>query len=142
MSFHMTPAMVATIYSHTVLAVSILLAGGGIGFAVGCGIVCGNTIECMVRQPDTRPVLMMDTFIFTGLVGNFPFIILAFGAWFLFANPFIDTLQSTLAIEGQEAASQVGSPATTTPKLLTIPKLPAALPTTNVVITPPVKVTH
>jgi F-type H+-transporting ATPase subunit c len=36
-----------------------------------------------------RPQLMVNTFIFAGLMESFPFIILAFGFWFLFANPFL-----------------------------------------------------
>ena len=91
MGAHLTPEMLTSIYAYTALGVSIILAGGGMGFAIGCGFVCGKTLECMVRIPDSRPTLMLDTFVFTGFVSNFPFIVLAFGAWFMFASPFVDT---------------------------------------------------
>ncbi|CAK0750338.1 ATP synthase subunit c [Gammaproteobacteria bacterium] len=94
MSTNVTPEMLTMIYQFTALGVSIILAGGGIGFAIGCGVVCGKTMECYTRLPDTRATLMMDMFVFTGFVSNFPFIVLAFGSWFLFANPFVDTLKA------------------------------------------------
>ena len=92
----LTPEMLLMNYKMLVLGVSIILAGGGIGFAIGAGLVCGKALECMGRVPETRPILTINTFVFTGFVSNFPFIVLAFGAWFLFANPFIDTLKAAI----------------------------------------------
>jgi len=83
--------MLLNIYRFTILGVSLILAAGGIGFAMGCGVICGKSLECVARRPDERSSLMLDTLVFTGFVGNFPFIILAFGAWFLFANPIADS---------------------------------------------------
>jgi F-type H+-transporting ATPase subunit c len=40
-------------------------------------------------------------FIFAGLMESFPFIILAFAMWFLFANPFVGALEAAIkAIAG------------------------------------------
>ncbi|CAK0740868.1 ATP synthase subunit c [Gammaproteobacteria bacterium] len=88
-----TVQMLLDVYDSTLLGVSIILAAGGIGFAIGCGAVCGTSLECMVKRPDRRSSIMLDALIFSGFVGNFPFVILAFGAWFMFANPFVDSLQ-------------------------------------------------
>ena len=43
-----------------------------------------------------RPVLMTNMFIFAGLMESFPFIILAFAMWFLFANPFVGALAAAI----------------------------------------------
>ena len=94
--YEVTPQMIGQIYAMTVLGVSIILGTAGIGFAVGCGLICDKTIDCYVRVPESRPSLMADMFIFTGLMGNFPFIILAFAMWFLFANPFEGAFHSVV----------------------------------------------
>ena len=96
MGTEITPEMFSAIYTQTVLGVSVILAAGGIGFAIGCGLICAKTIDCLTRLPETRPILMADMFIFTGFMGNFPFIILAFGMWFLFANPFAGAFQAAV----------------------------------------------
>jgi F0F1-type ATP synthase membrane subunit c/vacuolar-type H+-ATPase subunit K len=97
MSSELSPEMLTLVYKLTALSISIVLAGAGIGFAIGCAMVCGSSIECLTRKPDTRNSLMMDTMIFTGFVSNFPFIVLALGAWFLFANPFVSVLKEMIS---------------------------------------------
>ncbi len=94
--YEMTPQMMGQIYAMTILGVSVILATAGIGFSIGCGLICDKTIECLVRVPETRPTLMADMFVFTGFMGNFPFIVLAFAMWFLFANPFEGAFESVV----------------------------------------------
>ncbi len=94
--YDVTPQMIGKIYGMTMLGVSIILATAGVGFSVGCGLICDKTIEGLVRVPESRPTLMADMFIFTGFMGNFPFIILAFAMWFLFANPFEGAFHSVI----------------------------------------------
>jgi F-type H+-transporting ATPase subunit c len=43
---------------------------------------------------------MTNMFIFAGLMESFPFIILAFAMWFLFANPFVGAVQAALKAAG------------------------------------------
>ncbi len=88
--------MVSAIYSYTALGVSVIVAAAGLGSAIGWGLICAKTLEGLSRQPEMRPVLMANMFIFAGLMESFPFIILAFAMWFLFANPFIGALQTAL----------------------------------------------
>ncbi|CAK0747063.1 ATP synthase subunit c [Gammaproteobacteria bacterium] len=89
-----TVDMLATIYAYTAVGVCVVLAAAGVGSAIGWGLICSKTMEGISRQPEMRPLLMVNTFIFGGLMESFPFIILAFGMWFLFANPFVGALQA------------------------------------------------
>ncbi len=77
------------IVAATAIAVGIIFGAAGLGSAIGWGLITSKTIEGITRQPEMRPQLLVNTFIFAGLMESFPFIILAFGFWFLFANPFL-----------------------------------------------------
>ena len=77
------------IVAATAIAVGIIFGAAGLGSAIGWGLITSKTIEGITRQPEMRPQLLVNTFIFAGLMESFPFIILAFGLWFLFANPFL-----------------------------------------------------
>jgi len=78
----------AMIYAYTAVGVGLILAAAGLGSALGWGLICSKTIEGIARQPEMRPQLMTNMFIFAGLMESFPFITLAFAMWFVFANPF------------------------------------------------------
>lgn len=92
----MEAMMIANIYSSTAIAVGVILAAAGMGSAIGWGLICAKTLEGIARQPEMRPALMTNMFIFAGLMESFPFIVLAFAMWFLFANPFVGALQAAL----------------------------------------------
>jgi F-type H+-transporting ATPase subunit c len=92
----MTGEILAQIYAYTALGVGIILAAAGLGSALGWGLICAKTLEGIARQPEMRPQLMTNMFIFAGLMESFPFIVLAFAMWFVFANPFVGALQQTL----------------------------------------------
>ena len=74
----MTPEMIAQIYAYTAVGVGVILAAAGLGSAIGWGLICAKTLEGIARQPEMRPALMTNMFIFAGLMESFPFIILAF----------------------------------------------------------------
>jgi F-type H+-transporting ATPase subunit c len=86
----------ADIYAATAIGVGVILAAAGVGSAIGWGLICSKTLEGIARQPEMRPALMTNMFIFAGLMESFPFIILAFAMWFLFANPFVGAMQAAL----------------------------------------------
>ncbi|MHB8316646.1 MAG: F0F1 ATP synthase subunit C, partial [Acidithiobacillus ferrivorans] len=71
------------IVAATAIAVGIIFGAAGLGSAIGWGLITSKTIEGITRQPEMRPQLLVNTFIFAGLMESFPFIILAFGFWFL-----------------------------------------------------------
>jgi len=80
------------VYAYTALGVAIMLAAAGLGSALGWGMICSKTLEGIARQPEMRQQLMTNMFIFAGLMESFPFIVLAFSMWFVFANPFVGAL--------------------------------------------------
>ena len=92
----MNPEMIADIYGSTTIIVGMMLAAAGLGSAIGWGLICAKTIEGIARQPEMKGELMTSTFIFAGLMESFPFIILAFAMWFLFANPFVGALKAAV----------------------------------------------
>lgn len=91
-----TPEMVSMIYAYTAVGVGVILAAAGLGSAIGWGLICSKTLEGIARQPELRPMLMTNMFVFAGLMESFPFIILAFAMWFLFANPFVTTATTAI----------------------------------------------
>ncbi|MDN5848763.1 MAG: F0F1 ATP synthase subunit C [Nitrococcus sp.] len=74
-----------------------MLAAAGLGSAIGWGLICAKTLEGIARQPELRGPLMVNMFIFAGLMESFPFILFGVAMWFLFANPFVGTFISTVA---------------------------------------------
>lgn len=92
----MEAQFIADIYAATAIGVGVILAAAGLGSAIGWGLICSKTLEGISRQPEMRPVLMTNMFIFAGLMESFPFIILAFAMWFLFANPFVGAMKAAL----------------------------------------------
>ncbi len=110
-----TPEMFVSIYAYTVVGVSVILAGAGIGFAVGSGFLYASSIGCITRAPERKTVVMGDTLIFTGLMGNFPFIVLAFSMWFLFSNPFIGAFQTAVTSAAESCVPTDQNSADATP---------------------------
>ncbi len=92
----MQAQFIADVYVATAIGVSIILAAAGLGSAIGWSLICAKTLEGISRQPEMRPLLMTNMFIFAGLMESFPFIILAFAMWFLFANPFVGAMQAAI----------------------------------------------
>jgi F-type H+-transporting ATPase subunit c len=96
----MNAEMLSLIYGYTAVGVGVILAAAGLGSAIGWGLICAKTLEGIARQPEMRPALMTNMFIFAGLMESFPFIILAFAMWFLFANPFVGALEAAIKAMG------------------------------------------
>ncbi len=100
----MTTEMMTTIYAYTALGIGIMLAAAGLGSAIGWGLICSKALEGIARQPELRPLLMTNLFIFAGLMESFPFIMIAFAMWFLYANPVVGSLHSALAASVSHAS--------------------------------------
>ncbi len=83
----MEPTTIIT--ASTAIAVGIILGAAGLGSALGWGLITAKALEGIARQPEMRPQLLINTFIFAGLMESFPFIVLALALWFIFANPFL-----------------------------------------------------
>lgn len=92
---------VSSIYSYTALGVGLVLAGAGLGSALGWGLICAKFMEGIARQPEMLPVLRIQMFITAGLMESFPFIMVAFAMYFTFANPFVGAaLEAVRALGG------------------------------------------
>lgn len=92
----MSPESVAMIYAYTAMGVGILLGLAGVGGAIGWSVIASKYLEGTARQPEMRPVLMIQTFIFGGLAEAIPIISVGIGMWLLFANPFLDAAKKAL----------------------------------------------
>lgn len=88
------PSQITDIIYATVLAVGLMLSAAGLGSALAWGIISSKTLEGITRQPEMQPQLMVNTFIFAGLMESFPFILFGVSMWFVFANPFMSALGS------------------------------------------------
>lgn len=77
------------IIAATAISIGIILGAAGLGSAIGWGLITSKALEGIARQPELRPQLLFNMFIFAGLMESFPFIVMAFALWFLFANPFL-----------------------------------------------------
>ena len=92
--------MDSIISAASVIAAGLAIGLAAIGPGIGQGNAAGQAVEGIARQPEMRPQLMTNMFIFAGLMESFPFIILAFAMWFLFANPFIGAMQAAITAAG------------------------------------------
>lgn len=91
----MDASLIAQIVTGTAIGVGVMFAAAGLGSAIGWGLICAKTLEGIARQPELRGSLMVNMFIFAGLMESFPFILFGVAMWFLFANPFVSTFIST-----------------------------------------------
>lgn len=92
-------AALSTIYAYTAIGAGVILAGAGLGSALGWGLICAKYLEGIARQPEMKPQLMGQMLFTGGLMEAFPMIVLGLSMWFVTANPFIGAFQS--AVTGQ-----------------------------------------
>ncbi|RKD23064.1 F0F1 ATP synthase subunit C [Ammoniphilus oxalaticus] len=57
-----------------VLAAAIIAAAAAIGASIGIGMIVGNTVKSMARQPEIRGNLQTTMFIGIGLLEGIPII--------------------------------------------------------------------
>ncbi|HEX5418612.1 MAG TPA: F0F1 ATP synthase subunit C [Gammaproteobacteria bacterium] len=92
----MNPQVVSQLYAFTALGVGIILGLAALGSALGWGLICSRYIEGIARQPELRGQLLGQTLFTGGLMESFPFIVLGISMWFIFANPFFDSMMKHL----------------------------------------------
>lgn len=63
-----------------------MIAGGGIGIAIGMGILGGKFLEGSARQPELVPLLRTQMFIVVGLLDAMAVIGVAMGLYILFST--------------------------------------------------------
>jgi len=67
-----------------VFAAAIMIAGGGIGVAIGMGLLGGKLLDGAARQPELVPMLRTQMFIVVGLLDAMAVIGVAMGLFLLF----------------------------------------------------------
>ncbi len=82
-----------TIYGMTAISVGLILGMGGLGTAIGFGLLGGRFLEGAARQPEMIPALQVKMFIVAGLLDAVTMIGIGLALFFTFANPFAAALQ-------------------------------------------------
>lgn len=85
---------ISTIYAFTAIGAGLILAGAGLGSALGWGLICAKYLEGIARQPEMKPQLMGQMLFTGGLMEAFPMIVLGLSMWFVTANPFVGAFMS------------------------------------------------
>jgi F-type H+-transporting ATPase subunit c len=83
---------VAQLMSSTVIAAGLVIGLGGLGTAIGFGLLGGKFLESAARQPELTSMLQTKLFIVTGLLDAVPIIGVAVGFLLLYSNPFLAAL--------------------------------------------------
>jgi F-type H+-transporting ATPase subunit c len=87
-------SLVADIQGLTAIAVGLILGLGGVGTAIGFGLLGGKFIEGAARQPELVPMLQVKFFIIAGLLDAVTMIGVGMALFFTFANPFLTAVQN------------------------------------------------
>lgn len=89
-------SLVAEIQGLTAVAVGIILGLGGVGTAIGFGLLGGKFLEGAARQPELVPMLQVKMFIIAGLLDAVTMIGVGMALFFTFANPFLSPVESAM----------------------------------------------
>lgn len=94
--------IISSVSSSTVIAVAILIGLGGLGIAIGMGLLGGKFLEGVARQPELTGMLRMQMFVVMGLLDAFAVVSVVIGLYFLFAkNPILTAaLKAVAAVKG------------------------------------------
>lgn len=86
-------SLIAEVQGMTAIAVGLILGLGGVGTAIGFGLLGGKFIEGAARQPELVPMLQVKFFIIAGLLDAVTMIGVGMALFFTFANPFLTAVQ-------------------------------------------------
>ena len=94
--------IISNISGAQVIAVAILIGLGGLGIAIGMGILGGKFLEGVARQPELTSMLRLQMFVVMGLLDAFAVVSVVIGLYFLFAkNPILTSaLKALAAVKG------------------------------------------
>ena len=94
--------IISAVSSSTVIAVAILIGLGGLGIAIGMGLLGGKFLEGVARQPELTGMLRMQMFVVMGLLDAFAVVSVVIGLYFLFApDPILTAaLKAVAAVKG------------------------------------------
>ncbi|MGA8279109.1 MAG: F0F1 ATP synthase subunit C [Rhodanobacteraceae bacterium] len=78
----------ASVEGLTALAAGLMLGLGGIGAAIGMGLMGGRFLESSARQPELVPMLQGKMFLLVGLIDAIPIIGVGIALYLIFVDPF------------------------------------------------------
>ena len=78
----------ANVEGLTALAAALMLGLGGIGAAIGMGLMGGKFLEGASRQPELVPMLQGKMFLLVGLIDAIPIIGVGIAMYLTFVDPF------------------------------------------------------
>jgi len=79
----------ALLLGDSAVAVGLILGMGGLGTAIGFGILGGRFLEGTARQPEMLGTLRVQMFIVAGLVDAVAMIGIGIAIVLMYANPFL-----------------------------------------------------
>ena len=79
---------IASVEGLTALAAALMLGLGGIGAAIGMGLMGGKFLEGASRQPELVPMLQGKMFLLVGLIDAIPIIGVGIALYLTFVDPF------------------------------------------------------
>lgn len=78
----------ASVEGFTAIAAGLMLGLGGIGAAIGMGLMGGKFLESSARQPELVPMLQGKMFLLVGLIDAIPIIGVGIALYLIFVDPF------------------------------------------------------
>ena len=78
----------ASVEGMTAIAAGLMLGLGGIGAAIGMGLMGGKFLEGSSRQPELVPMLQGKMFLLVGLIDAIPIIGVGIAMYLTFVDPF------------------------------------------------------
>ena len=78
----------ANVEGLTAVAAALMLGLGGIGAAIGMGLMGGKFLEGASRQPELVPMLQGKMFLLVGLIDAIPIIGVGIAMYLTFVDPF------------------------------------------------------
>lgn len=88
---------IADVQALSVIAAALLIGMGGLGAAIGFGLLGGKFLEGIARQPELGPMLMIRMFVMAGLIDALAIISVAMGLYLMFVgNPFLGEIFKAL----------------------------------------------
>ena len=78
------------------VAAAIMMGLGGLGAAIGVGLLGGKLLEGSARQPELAPMLQTKMFLVVALLDAVAMIGVGIALFFAFANPFVGQLAAAV----------------------------------------------
>ena len=90
----------ASVEGLTAVAAALMLGLGGIGAAIGMGLMGGKFLESSARQPELVPMLQGKMFLLVGLIDAIPIIGVGIALYLIFVDPFGEIVRTAARAVG------------------------------------------